>query len=205
MSKKHDNNTEPAVEAVQEAETSQAGAGAADEATLGAAAGGGETEVLPTPEEVAALREQAARADENRDLYVRAMADLDNFRKRAARERQDAVKYANESLLNKILPVLDSLELALAATDSAHAAVRDGVKMIFDQLRGALTEAGLEEIDAAGQAFDPALHEAVSMLETAEVQDGHVVHQLRKGYRLNDRLLRAATVIVARAPSTSPA
>jgi molecular chaperone GrpE len=192
--------TEPVAAAAQEPENSRPAEAALDQAADAAA------EAPPeTPEELAALRDQAARANENRDLYVRAVADLENFRKRAARERQDAVRYANESLLGKILPVLDSFELALAATDSAHEAMRDGVKMIFDQLRGALSEAGLEEVDATGQAFDPALHEAVSMLETADVPDGHVVQQLRKGYRLNDRLLRPATVVVARAPSTSSA
>ncbi|MCP5520045.1 MAG: nucleotide exchange factor GrpE [Verrucomicrobiales bacterium] len=199
MSKKHNENDPAAgmaevIEVVQEA-------GESTERTPGT----GEAGASASPEELVALRDQAAKAEENRDLYIRAMADLDNFRKRAARERQDAVKYANESLLNRIIPVLDSFELALAATDSAHEAVRDGVKMIFDQLRGALTEAGLQEVDAAGQAFDPALHEAVSMLETAETPDGHVVQQLRKGYRLNDRLMRPATVVVARAPSTPSA
>lgn len=203
MSKKH-KKTERAVEAAQETEAPQPATGEAAEGATAIEEAETPAET-PSPEELAALREQAAKADENRDLYVRAMADLDNFRKRAARERQDAVKYANESLLQKIIPVLDSFELALAATDSAHAAVRDGVKMILDQLRGALGEAGLVEIDASGQAFDPSLHEAVSMQETADVEDGHVVHQLRRGYRLNDRLLRPATVVVARAPSPSPA
>lgn len=203
MSKKQ-HETRQVAERVDETEATIRSAGTGAAATPPSGDSDGALD-LPTPEDLASLREQAAQAEDNRNLYVHAMADLDNFRKRAARERQDAVKYANESLLNKIIPVLDSFEMALAATDSAHAAVRDGVKMILDQLRGALGEAGLEEIDAAGQVFDPSLHEAVSMQETADVADGHVVHQLRKGYRLNDRLLRPATVVVARAPSASPA
>jgi len=158
-----------------------------------------------TAEAIAELKKQAAKAKEHWDQLLRSTADFDNFRKRAARERQDAIKFANESLLQKLIPVLDNFDMAIAAGgDSKHEAVQSlqaGVNMILSQLRGALTEAGLEEIDAAGRKFDPNFHEAVSQQETADVPEGHVVQQLRKGYKLRERLLRPATVIVAKKPA----
>lgn len=163
---------------------------------------------LPTAEQIAAWQTKAAKADEHYDRYVRTAADFDNFRKRAARERQDAVKFANEGLLTKLVPVLDNLEMALAAAGNAPTAtvesLRTGVTMIGSQLKGVLVDAGLEEIDAAGQPFDPNLHEAVAQHDSADVPEGQVLQQLRKGYKYRERLLRPATVIVARKPATLP-
>lgn len=159
-----------------------------------------------TPEEMAELKAQAAKAKEHWDLLLRTTADFDNFKKRAARERQDAVKYASESLLQKLIPILDNFDMAFnaaaAAKDSSNQSLQAGVSMILSQFRSALTEAGLEEIEATGKAFDPNFHEAVSQQETAEVPEGQVVQQLRKGYKLRDRLLRPATVIVAKKPGS---
>ncbi|HVM47331.1 MAG TPA: nucleotide exchange factor GrpE [Candidatus Acidoferrum sp.] len=158
-----------------------------------------------TPEQLNELKERAAKADENWDRLLRTTADFDNFKKRAAREKQDAIKFANESLIQKLIPVLDSLDMALAAARNAEAApgqsLQDGFNMIGQQLRSALAEAGLEEVDATGKVFDPNLHEAVSQKEAADVPEGHVVQQLRKGYKLKDRLLRPATVVVAKHPA----
>jgi molecular chaperone GrpE len=152
---------------------------------------------------------EAAKAKENWDKYLRAVADLENFRKRAAREQQDATRYANQSLLQKLISVLDNFEAALAAVsgapDNSAKALQEGISMIHSQLRGVLTDAGLEEVNALGQPFDPNLHEAVSQQETAEVPEGQVVQQLRRGYRLRDRLLRPATVVVAKPPATKSA
>jgi molecular chaperone GrpE len=160
----------------------------------------------PTAEAVAELKAQAAKAKEHYDQLLRTTADFDNFRKRAARERQEAVKFANESLLQKLIPALDNFDMAIAAAagakEGAAQSLQTGVNMILSQLRSALTESGLEEIDATGKAFDPNFHEAVSQQETNDVPEGHVVQQLRKGYRLRERLLRPATVIVARKPAT---
>ena len=156
-----------------------------------------------TPQAVAELKAQAAKAKEHWDLLLRTTADFDNFRKRAARERQDAVKFANESLLQKLIPVLDSFDMASAAAGASEGAAQSlqaGVNMILSQLRSAVTEAGLEEIDATGKTFDPNFHEAVSQQETAAVPEGQVVRQLRRGYKLRERLLRPATVIVAKKP-----
>jgi molecular chaperone GrpE len=158
-----------------------------------------------TPEQLTELKALAARADENWDRLLRTSADFDNFKKRAAREKQEAVKYANESLLQKLLPVLDSLDMALAAAQTsgtdAGQSLQAGVSLLCQQLKAVLTDAGLEEVDAVGKLFDPNLHEALSQQETLDVPEGHVVLQARKGYRLRDRLLRPASVVVAKQPT----
>lgn len=167
----------------------------------------GHEELAPsewTAEQVEEWREQAAKAQEHWDRLVRVSADFDNYKKRAAREREDAIRYANKSLMEKLVPILDNLEMALAAANSQQGGASDalttGVKMVFGQLRNALAESGLEEIDAAGQPFDPNWHEAVSQQPSADVPEGTVLQQLRKGYKLKDRLVRPASVIVARKP-----
>src|ERR1035438_7970902 len=154
------------------------------------------------PEQLNELKERAAKADEHWDRLLRTTADFDNFKKRAAREKQDAIKFANESLLQKLIPVLDSLDMALAATQTPRAeagqSLQAGVNMIGQQLKNALAEAGLEEVDATAKPFDPNLHEAVSQKEMADMPEGQVVQQLRKGYKLRERLLRPATVVVSK-------
>ncbi|HEY5915223.1 MAG TPA: nucleotide exchange factor GrpE [Verrucomicrobiae bacterium] len=158
-----------------------------------------------TAEQLEELKQRAAKADENWDRLLRTTADFDNYKKRAAREKQEAVKYANEGLLEKLIPVLDTFDMALAATQDgkpeAAQSLQTGITMVHQQLKAALAGAGLEEVDAAGKPFDPNLHEAVSQKETAEVPDGTVVQQLRKGYRLNGRLLRPASAIVSKHPA----
>src|SRR5882724_7973489 len=119
-----------------------------------------------TAEQFEELKERAAKADEHWDRLLRTTADFDNFKKRAAREKQDAIKYANESLLQKLIPVLDNFDMALAAAQTSTAgeavqSLQTGVNMIYQQLKTALTEAGLEELDATDKPFDPNVHEAV--------------------------------------------
>jgi molecular chaperone GrpE len=158
-----------------------------------------------TPEQLAELKERAARADENWDRLLRTSADFENFKKRAVREKQEAVKYANEGLLHKLVPVLDNLDMALAAAQTAgsdaNQSLQAGVAMICQQLKSVIAEAGLEEVDAVGKPFDPNLHEALSQQETKDVPEGQVIQQVRKGYKLRDRLLRPASVIVAKQPT----
>jgi len=158
-----------------------------------------------TAEQLAELQVRAAKADEHWERLLRTAADFDNFKKRAAREKQEGIQFANEGLLNKLLPVLDSLDKAVtaaqSATPEANEALHEGVNMISRQLKSVLAEAGLEEVDAMGQLFDPHLHEAISQLETPEVPPDHVAQQLRKGYLLRGRLLRPATVVVAKSPA----
>jgi molecular chaperone GrpE len=157
------------------------------------------------PEQLAELRERAAKADEHWDRLLRTAADFENFKKRAARERIEAAQSAGATLLQKLLPVLDHFEMAQTAAQTAEgdklASLQAGIAMIQQQLKGILAETGLEEIDATGKPFDPTLHEAVSQMETADVPEGRVVQQIRKGYKLRDRLLRPATVIVAKKPA----
>jgi molecular chaperone GrpE len=161
-----------------------------------------------SPEEIAELKEKALKSDEHWERLLRTTSDFENFKKRAAREKLDAIKFANESLLEKLIPVIDNFEAALAATESAQASqsndsLKTGVKMIHSQLKSVLTDAGIQEIDAQGQKFDPNLHEAVSQKETTEVPDGNVVQQLRKGYKFRERLVRPATVVVAKKPGAN--
>jgi molecular chaperone GrpE len=157
-----------------------------------------------SPEQINELQTRAAKADENWERLLRATADFDNFKKRAAREKTEAIHYANFSLLQKLLPILDNFEMALAAAQNAEgdklASLQSGVAMIQQQLKAVLSENGLEEIDAAGKPFDPNFHEAISQQESAETPEGNVLQQLRKGYKLKDRLLLPATVIVAKKP-----
>jgi molecular chaperone GrpE len=169
------------------------------------------TETAPSPEaplspqEIDELKTQAGKAKAHWDQLLRTAADFDNFKKRVARERQEAAKYAFEPLLVKLIPVLDHFDMALAAAaatqDKAAQALQTGISMMYQQFKKVLAESGLEEIDALNRPFDPAWHEAVSQVETAEVPEGQVVQQLRKGYKLRDRLLRPAGVIVAKQPA----
>ena len=158
-----------------------------------------------TPQQIEELKQKAAKADEHWDRLLRTTADLENFKKRAARERQEAIKYANASLLEKLIPALDNLDMALAAANNAEShsleSLKTGLAMIYNQLKSALAETGLEEIDATNQPFDPNLHEAVSHQDSAELPEGHVLQQLRKGYKLRERLIRPASVVVARKPA----
>jgi molecular chaperone GrpE len=177
-----------------------------------------------TPEQLEDLKARAAKADEHWDRLLRIAADLENFKKRAARERVEAAQSAGTALIQKLLPILDHLEMAQAAVQTADpsrppawskpgedgsetkaeadpfASLQAGVAMIQQQLKSVLAESGLEEIDARGKPFDPTWQAAVSQQETADVPEGHVVQQLRKGYKLRDRLLRPAAVIVAKKP-----
>ena len=163
-----------------------------------------------SPEQFKELSARAAKADETWERLLRTTADFENFKKRAAREKIESAHYATASLIAKIIPVMDNFEMALAAAANApgekNSALQSGVAMIQTQLKSVLTEAGLEEIDAAGKPFDPTFHEAVSQQESEAVPEDHVVQQLRKGYKLKERLLRPATVVVAKKPApTAPA
>jgi len=162
-----------------------------------------------TPEQLAELQTRAAKADENWERLLRVTADFENFKKRAARERTEASQFANASLFQKLLPILDNFDMAQAAAQTAQgdklASLQTGIAMIQQQFKSALAESGLEEVDASGKPFDPTFHEAVSQQETDTVPEGHVVQQIRKGYKLRERLLRPAAVIVAKQPEKKPA
>jgi molecular chaperone GrpE len=152
------------------------------------------------------LQYQASKAAEHYDRLLRTTADFENFKKRAAREREETRRSAVEGLVLKLLPVLDTFEMAMAAAQQPGATLdnlKSGVAMIQNQLRSALQDSGLEEVNGLGAVFDPSLHDAISQEELAGTPEGKVVKQVRKGYKLRDRLLRPASVVVAKKPATS--
>jgi molecular chaperone GrpE len=160
--------------------------------------------VEPKPEVITIEKEKyesaLAQAAELKDRLLRGQADWENSRKRILREKEDAVRYAGEALLEKLLPVLDNFEMGMKAAESATDAksISLGLEMVLKQFQQVLKDAGVETIDATGQAFDPHRHEALGQHESDEHPEGHVVTQVRKGYKLKDRLLRAASVFVAK-------
>jgi molecular chaperone GrpE len=165
----------------------------------------GSADGVLTPEQAQALKGEAEKARHYYDQWARTTADFDNYKKRATRERQDAIRFANEALIEKLIPVLDNFDSALSAASTSGAttalqSLQTGISMIYQQLKNVLTEAGLEEIDASNKPFDPNWHEALSQQPSADVPEGNVLQQLRKGYKLRDRLLRPAGVVVAKKP-----
>ena len=145
---------------------------------------------------VAALRRELA---DLKDRSMRTLADFDNFRKRSERERRESLRYASAELLREMLEVSDNLERALAAGGSAED-LKTGVEMTLRQLQDVLRRHGAEEVPAVGEPFDPALHEAVSRQEDPDAEEPRVVEQFQRGYRLHERLLRPARVVVAVPP-----
>jgi molecular chaperone GrpE len=156
-----------------------------------------------TETEAELLRQLQSDLDRFRDLALRSQADFENFRKRAAREKEDAVKYANASFLERLIPILDNFELGLGAARSNEAAssIVSGMEMVARQLNDFLLQNGVEPVEAEGAPFDPNVHEAIAQEEHAQIHEGHVIRQLRKGFRLRDRLLRPATVVVSKGPA----
>jgi len=144
-----------------------------------------------------------ADLDRFRDLALRSQADFENFKKRAAREKEDAVKYANSSLLQRLVSILDNFELGLAAAkaEGEQSPVYCGMVLVQKQLNNLLEENGLQPIEAEGKKFDPNLHEAIAH-EPSESPEGTVIRQARRGYRFKDRLLRPARVVVSSGRAT---
>jgi molecular chaperone GrpE len=146
------------------------------------------------------LEETEKRAAENYDKYVRAVADLDNYKKRAVREKADAIKYGNENLLKDILPLMDNMDRALghACGSDDFEAFKEGLRMLRDQLLCCLQKHGVEQIDAVGKDFDPNVHEAMLQVESDKHEASQVVDEFERGYLLSGRLLRPAKVSVCR-------
>ena len=149
------------------------------------------------------LAEAESRAAAARDAQLRAVADLDNVRKRAEREIGNASKYSSEKLLGELLGVADSLDLGLVAATKPEAQVAslvEGMKLTQKQVLSLLEKNGVKQVDPKGQPFNPEFHEAVTMVPSADLPPNHVVDVMQKGYRLFDRLLRPAMVVVSKAP-----
>jgi len=157
----------------------------------------------PAPSPADPLAEAKAEAAKMKDAWLRTAADFDNFRKRSRKELEDARRGGREDLLRALLPVFDNLERAI---QSAHRAVEnkamaDGLAMVQRQFVEALAREGITRVPTVGQAFDPAVHEAIQQVETTEHAPGSVLAEVQAGYAQGERLVRAALVVVAKAKS----
>ncbi len=147
----------------------------------------------------AAINQVQADLERFRDLALRSQADFENYRKRAIREREEAVRFANFGFVEKLVPVLDSFELGLTAARNTQGAesIISGMEMVQRQLEDVLHQFGVEPVQSTGLPFDPNLHEAVAQEQSETIAEGAVIRQLRKGYRMKERLVRAALVVVS--------
>jgi molecular chaperone GrpE len=161
---------------------------------------GAETNFKQTSDGRDQLGQMKMELEKYKDIALRSVADLDNYRKRMAREMDDAIRYANANFLERLIPILDNFDLGLQAAKAggSQSAVIDGMTMVFKPLQEFLVSCGVETIDATGEHFDPNLHEAIAQEENAEIEEGVVIRQLRKGYKLKDRLIRPANVVVSK-------
>jgi len=159
--------------------------------------------VAPTGEaEQSELEDLQADLDRFRDLALRSQADFENYKKRAAREKDEAIKYANSSLLERLVAIVDNFELGLEAAKGKgeQSAVYSGMTLVLKQLNDFLTENGLQPIEAEGKKFDPNLHEAIAH-QPSDLPEGMIIRQTRRGYRFKDRLLRPSQVVVSSGPT----
>jgi molecular chaperone GrpE len=145
--------------------------------------------------------ELEAEAARWKEISLRTAAEMDNLRKRSTREREDAIRYANQRLLEELLPVIDNFEMGMqAASQDPGSMIYIGMDMVRRQLSEFLSSQGVEEIPASGK-FDPNLHDAVAQEESAAGEEGSILRVTRRGFRLRDRLLRPASVVVSKAPT----
>jgi molecular chaperone GrpE len=187
-----DNNTDTPEESDETTEANEANEAAEVVAETAAEA---ETPIV----EATPLEKAEAEAAEMKSRWLLSVADMENYRKRIGREKQDIIRSAGASVVESLLPVLDNMKLGLQAAEN-HPEAKDvtlGFKMVDDQLKRALSEQGLEELIPDGEAFDPNFHECISHQSSSEVDEDKVIQTVRAGYRLNDRLIRAASVIVS--------
>jgi molecular chaperone GrpE len=146
------------------------------------------------------INELEQETEKNHDLYLRSEAEIENIKKRNQKDKEEWVKYANESLIKEILPVMDNLEMAISHSQNENSvqALREGVELTLKGLRDALGKSGLEEVKAEGEPFDPNYHHAVSEQGDESVDAGVILQELQRGYTLNKRLIRPAMVIVSK-------
>ena len=174
----------------------------ADEAVVEETAAADAGEGQPSYEEIhLALEDARAKADDHWNQLLRVNAEMDNLRKRSSRDLENAHKFALEKFAGELLPVRDSLEMGLSAAEGAEGDVekiREGMELTLKMLAGAMEKFGIVQVDPAGEKFDPQLHEAMSMMESADAEPNTVLHVVQKGYQLNDRLIRPAMVVVSK-------
>ncbi len=199
-----DSNTEEAASCAGTRTDPAAGPEASPEATAQDKDTGSEmhpADTADTPQDgdlEVALKEAQAEAEENYDRFLRAAAELDNFRKRTAKVRIEAREDALRDVLLKIAPVIDNLNRALAQENSDGGALRQGVELIRTQMLDVLSGYGLQPIEAVGQRFDPNLHEAMMELDTSDHPPATVMEEMEKGYMLNNKVVKPARVIVSK-------
>jgi len=186
-----------------EQDASERDASEQDGSEQGSADASGQTEdAAGEPDTDTAMAELKAIADENYDKYLRAAAELENVRKRATRDVENAHKFALERFCSELLAVKDSLEMGLAAADKADAqSLLEGKKATLKLLTATMERFGVVELNPEGVPFDPQEHEAMTMQPSADVEPGSVLTVFQKGYALNGRLLRPARVVVASDPA----
>jgi len=153
---------------------------------------------------VALLEDARNKADEHWNLYLRTQAEMDNLRKRSERDVQNAHKFGVEKLVGELLPVMDSMEMGMAAADGndeATAKLVEGMQMTVKMFTDALQKVGISQVDPMGEVFNPEFHQAMSMVESPDAEPNTVISVMQKGYVLNERLVRPAMVVVAKAPT----
>ncbi|TKS57898.1 MAG: hypothetical protein EWM72_03376 [Nitrospira sp.] len=166
-----------------------------------------ENDSLADSEQSAAVQDAlAAKAEECKILnekYLRLAAEFENYKRLAQRDQRDQIKFGNEQLLKELLPVIDNMERAIKAAcdNGGSSALVEGVDLTLKQLSGALAKFGVQAVETVSQAFDPSAHQAVSHVPSDSVPPNHVVDEFQKGYRLHDRILRAAMVSVSSGPA----
>jgi len=149
------------------------------------------------------LAAKEKEAKENYDRFLRMAADFENYKKRAAKEKEDYVKFSNEELMKAVLPFIDNLERAVSHAEKVHEAgvMIEGVRLVLQQILQALNKFGLSSFESVGKPFDPTKHEAMLVVETDQQEPDQVVEEFQRGYLLRDRLLRPATVSVSKLPA----
>ncbi len=147
----------------------------------------------------------AEEVEKWKDIATRSQADLENYRKRMTREKSEAIQFANRALLETLLPIIDNFDMGLQAaknSDGEESVIYQGMAMVFKQIEDFLSDQGVEVILPDGQTFDPNQHEALKQEASGTVPEGSVIFTMRRGYRLKDRLLRAANVVVSAGPDS---
>jgi molecular chaperone GrpE len=160
-------------------------------------------EEMTKQELIGKLKDTEQKSQENYDLYMRTYAEMENIKKRGVKEKEDLAKFANESLIKEILPVIDSLEKALSHVEdgSNPSGLAEGIKLTLNGLMTTLEKAGLEEVEAMGKPFDPNFHEAIYQQADDTVPPKHVIMEMQKGYLLNGRLIRPSMVVISQGNS----
>lgn len=165
-----------------------------------------ETPATEAAQETPALdpwEELEAEATRWKEISMRTAAEIDNLRKRTARDREEAIRYANQRLLEELLPVIDNFEMGMqAAAQDTSSMIYIGMDMVRRQLNDFLSSQGVEEVSTNG-LFDPNLHDAVAQEDCGAGEEGRILRVTRRGFRLRDRLLRPASVVVSKLPSTA--